>query len=51
MDKDKLARNFPNVLRTVPSEMMMMYGRNVIRKRITVETEPMLAVEKNVDAM
>lgn len=39
------------MLRTLPSEMMTMYGRKVIRKRITVETDPILAVEKNVDAM
>jgi hypothetical protein len=41
----------PNEFNTAPNEMIIMYGRKVIKNRMTVETLPILAVEKNVDAI
>lgn len=41
----------PVALKTVPNEIMTMYGRKVIKNNITADTEPILADEKNVDVM
>lgn len=45
------AKNFPAVFKTVPNEMITMYGRKVIKNKITADTEPILADEKKVDVM
>lgn len=42
---------FPVIEKKVPSETTTMYGRKVIRKKITAETVPILADEKNVEIM
>lgn len=50
MDK-RTVINLDLLERVVPRAMTTMYGRNVVRNRITVDTLPMLAEEKNVDPM
>lgn len=51
MYNGRTAKNFPQKLSVAPNEMMIMYGKKVTRKNMTVDTEPMLAEEKNVEHM
>lgn len=45
------ATNFQELFKVVPSEIIIMYGRNVVKNNITADTDPMLADVKNVDTI
>lgn len=45
------ATNFHELFNVAPSEIIMIYGRKVVKNNITAETDPILADVKNVDTI